>query len=117
MSWRGTKKIKEKLVEVLVTNNTRTEKVWQKNMFEKKEAFRKDKMKMRNLTEESTTQLDMAQTERNVNIRKNEDRFYTRSGKPSQNLRYNFWNYSTCYNRYKTNETNSRYRNDMPREQ
>ena len=56
-------------------NNTRIEEVWQKNISGKKEAFQKDKMKIRNLTEESTTPEDIAQTERNANIRKNEDRF------------------------------------------
>ena len=96
----------------MVTNNTRIEEVWQKNINGKKEAFQKDKMKMRNLTEESTTPEDIAQSERNANIRKNEDRFYTRNRKPSQNPRYNRSNYSTRYNRYKNNETNSRYRND-----
>ena len=104
--------IKEKWVKDLVTSNTRIEEVWQKNINGKKEAFQKDKIKMRNLTEESTTPEDIAQTERNANIRKNEDRFYTRNRKPSQNPRYNRSNYSTRYNRYKNDETNSRYRND-----
>ena len=67
--------IKEKWVKDLVTSNTRIEEVWQKNINGKKEAFQKDKMKMRNLTEESTTPDNIAQTERNANIRKNEDRF------------------------------------------
>ena len=67
---------------------------------------------MRNLTEESTTPEDSAQTERNANIRTNEDRFYTRNRKPPQNPRYNLSNYGTRYSRYKNNETNSRYRND-----
>ena len=105
-------KIKEKWVKDSVTKNTRIEKVWQKNINGKKEACQKDEMKMRNLTEELTTPEDIAQTERNANIRKNEDRFYTRNRKPSQNPRYNRSNYSTRYNRYKNDETNSRYRND-----
>ena len=86
--------IKEEWVKDLVTSNTRIEEVWQKNINGKKEAFQKDKMKMRNLKEESTTLEDIAQTERNANIRKNEDRFYTRNRKPSQNTRYNRSNYS-----------------------
>ena len=45
-------KIKEKWVKDSVTNNTRIEEVWQKNINGKKEGFQKDKMKMRNLTEE-----------------------------------------------------------------
>ena len=105
-------KIKEKWVKDSVTNNTRIEKVLQNNINGKKEAFQKDKMKMRNLTEDSTTPENIAQTERNANIRKNEDRFYTRNGKPSQNPIYNRSNYSTRYNRCKNNETNSRHRND-----
>ena len=105
-------KIKEKWVKDLVTNNTRIEEVWQKNINGKKEAFRKDKMKMRNLTEESTTPEDITRTESNANIRKKKNRFYNGSRKPLQNPRYNHSNYSTCYNRYKNNETTSRYRND-----
>ena len=54
----------------MVTNNTRIEEVWQKNINGKKEAFQKDKMKMRNLTEESTTLEDITQSKRNANIRK-----------------------------------------------
>ena len=62
-------KIKEKWVKDSVTNNGRIEKVWQNNINGNKEAFQKDKMKMRNLTEDSTTPEDIAQTERNANIR------------------------------------------------
>ena len=105
-------KIKEKWVKDSGTNNTRIEEVWQKNINGSKETFQKDKMKIRDLTEESTIPEDMAQTERKANIRKNEDRFYSRNRKPSQNPRYNRSNYSTRYNRYKNNEANSKYRND-----
>ena len=80
-------KVKEKWVEDSATNNTRIEEVWQKNINGKKEAFQKDKMKMRNLTEESATPEDIVHTERNANNRKNEDRFYTRNREPSQNPR------------------------------
>ena len=48
-------KIKEKWIKDSVTNNTRIEEVWQKNINGKNNSFQKDKMKMRNLTEESTT--------------------------------------------------------------
>ena len=104
-------KIKEKCIKDSVTNNTRIEEVWQKNINGKSDSFQKDKMKMRNLTEESTTPEGIAHTESNANIRKNEDRFYTRNREPSQNLRYNRSNFNTHYNSYKYNETNSRYRN------
>ena len=63
-------KIKENWVKDSVINNTRIEEVWQKNTNGKKEAFRKDKMKNRNLTEESATPEDIAQTERTANIKK-----------------------------------------------
>ena len=75
-------KIKEKWVKDLVTNNTRIEEVWQKNINGKKEAFRKDKMKMRNLTEESTTPEDITQTESNANIRKKKTDFTTEVENP-----------------------------------
>ena len=42
----------EKIKEKWVKDYTRIEEVWQKNINGKKEAFQKDKMKMRNLTEE-----------------------------------------------------------------
>ena len=62
-----------------MTNNTRIEEVWQKNINCKKEAFQNDEMKIRNLTEESTTAEDIAHIDRNANFRKNEDRSYTRN--------------------------------------
>ena len=43
----------KKWVKDSVTNNTRIEEVWQKNINGKKEAFQKETKKMRNLTEES----------------------------------------------------------------
>ena len=85
-------KIKEKWVKDSVTNNTRIEEVWQKNINGKKETFQKDKMKMRNLTEESTSPKDIAHIDRNANIRKNEDKSYTRNTEPMQIPRYNYSN-------------------------
>ena len=67
---------------------------------------------MRNLTKKSTTLEGIAHIDRNANIRKSEDRSYTRNIEPTPNPRYNRSNYSTRYNRYKNNETNTRYRND-----
>ena len=67
---------------------------------------------MRNLTKKSATLEGIAHIDRNANIRKSEDRSYTRNVEPTPNPRYNRSNYSTRYNRYKNNETNTRYRND-----
>ena len=52
---------------------------------EKEQTFHKDKMKMRILIEESTIPVDITHTERNANIRKNEDRSFTRNTEHSQN--------------------------------
>ena len=52
---------------------------------EKEQTFHKDKMKMRILIEESTIPADITHTERNANIRKNEDRSFTRNTEHSQN--------------------------------
>ena len=68
-------------------------------------------MKIRNLTEESTTPEDIAHIARNAYVGKIEDRSYTRNTKPTQNPRYYRSSYSKCYDRYKDHETKGRYRN------
>ena len=68
-------------------------------------------MKIRNLTEESTTPEDITHIARNAYVGKIEDRSYTRTAKPTQNPRYYRSSYSKCYDRYKDHETKGRYGN------
>ena len=68
-------------------------------------------MKIRNLTEESTTLEDCVHTDGTGNIIANKDKSYTSNTESTQNPRYNRSAYNTRYSRYKTNETNNRYRN------
>ena len=67
-------------------------------------------MGITNLIGESTTREDIAHIDKMQISEKMKT--YLTPGITMQNPRYNRSNDSTCYNRYKNNETNSRYRND-----
>ena len=101
LNWVKHQSFPASIVKDSVTNSAKIVEVWQKNINGKKEAFNR---RINNPGKHP-------HIDRNSNIRKNEDRSYTRNTEPTQNPRYILSNYSTHYDRYKNNETNSRCRN------
>lgn len=62
-------KIKENWIKDLVTNNTRIEEVWrERSIKDKKEAYQKDNIKIRNLREEPAIPENIAHIDRNADI-------------------------------------------------